>query len=146
MKLYCDRNPKAINQSCKKHLIVAERGLAKIFYLRFYKTLEIPTFKPVNADDELINGLFNLHATNKLTEDDLKQIIQNIKLTYQALKNSNQEEKTLKTLSFYYSDKSDKRVNFDTGILLDDESIVFFYDFSDNMIGRLNTIFKGGIL
>lgn len=144
MKFYCDKNTKTINHSCKKHLVVIERGISKIFYLRFYKEKKVMTYKEISGNDEYLAGLIDFHKDKMINEDTLKFIIQNVRDTYNLLKETGQEKKTLETLSACYS--SNGNMQFDNGIFMEDESIVYFYDFSAKMDGILNTLFKGGIL
>lgn len=145
MKFYCDKNTKTINHSCKKHLVVIERGIAKIFYLRFYTNREI-IYKEITGSDKYIPPILEYYKDYKVSEDELKYIIQNVRDTYTVLKESSQEKRTLETLSACYSTSDTIRIQFDHGILMQDDSIVYFHDLSAKMDGILHTLFKGGIL
>ncbi|MFY9141590.1 hypothetical protein [Sulfuricurvum sp.] len=145
MKFYCDKNIKTINHSCKKHLVVIERGVAKIFYLRFYTKKEM-TYKEIIGNDKYLLPILDYYKDYKASEQDLKYIVQNVRDTHAVLKESNQEDKTLDTLSATYATSDTIRILFDHGILMEDDSIVYFHDLSAKMDGILHTLFKGGIL
>lgn len=145
MKFYCDKNIKTVNHSCKKHLVVIERGIAKIFYLRFYTKKEI-TYKEITGNDQYLLPILDYCKDYKVSEQDLKYIVQNVRDTYTVLKESRQEDKTLETLSANYANSANIRIRFENGILMEDDSIVYFHDFSAHMDGLLHTLFKGGIL
>jgi len=146
MKLYCDRDIKTSPPTCRKHLVVIEGGKTKIFYIRLYYDKLSPTFKDLTAKDNLINAIIKWYGDEIRSEQNLKDIVQNVKNTYKTLKNDGNEAKTLDALSAYYIDECKIRLNFDNGILMHDKSLIFFYDFSDNMRGRLKSICKGIIL
>lgn len=146
MTLFCDRDIKTSPPTCRKHLVVIEAGRAKIFYIRLYhEKLEL-TFKDLTAKGDVINALIKWNGSERRSEQDLKDIIQNVKNTYKTLKNDGNEAKTLHALSVYYMDECKIRLNFENGILMHDNSLILFYDFSDNMMGRLKSICKGGML
>ena len=145
MILHCDKNMRSTPITCKKHLVVVERGIAKILYYRLYQEQVGPTYKQVSANDGIINALIKEQQDNKLLEDDFKDIIKNIKYTYKTLVKTNKQNKTLETLSEQYA-ANGLKTNLGYGILMEDDSIVFFSDFSDIISGRLSSIFrKGGL-
>lgn len=148
MKLYCEKQSRSIIPRCKKNLVVAEKGKAKIVYYRLYKNVDEPIkYKELNTDTNLINGLCTAHEDNALSDEDLSYIIKSIQNSYRELKKSNNENKTLTTLSIKYDIDYKDAVNLEYGILMEDGSIVFFYDYSDIIAGRLDLIFyEGGLL
>ncbi len=146
MKLYCDKDIRTSPHSCRKHLVVIEAGKTKIFYIRLYREKLELTFKELTAKNVVINSIIKWYEHEKRTEEELKDIIHNVKNTYKVLKIDGNEAKTLDSLSIYYMDKCNIQLNFDNGILMHDGSLILFYDFSDSMMGRLKSICRGGIL
>jgi len=148
MDLYCKKQLKSTMVICKRHLVVIEQGLPKIVYFRLYNDKQRDgTYKPVKVREDVIHGLYKLYGDNKVTNNNLNDLVQNIKHTYHTLKKNNTQEDTLLTLTEYFSCKDDTTLHLKHGIIMEDDSIVFFYDYSDTMSGKLHTIFiNGGLI
>lgn len=147
MKLFGVKATSSHTKSCKKHLVVADRGVAKIFYFRLYPDKEgDELYTAVYADDQLIEAINKYFSSTKVAELDLKDIILTLKDTYNALKKDNNEDSTIATLEEYFLHNNNAVYSYFRGILMDDGSYVFFYDFSDRITASVNTIFpKGGL-
>jgi len=147
MILSCEKQLKTSSIECKKNLVVIERGLAKILYFRLYRDKgHDGRYKHLKANDELMDAIIKNYNNREFLEEDLKDLVQNVRSTYQTLKKSGQEEKTLMTVEAYLSNKVGFQLFLFKGILMKDGSVVFFYDFSDTMAASLESVFpKGGL-
>lgn len=148
MKLYSEKQARSLVPRCQKNLVVAKKGIPKIIYYRLYKNVdEITNYKELEANTNIINGLYSVQEDNKLSDEDLTYIIKGIQNAYSALTKSNDENKTLTTLAIEFDMEYENAVNLEYGIVMEDNSIVFFYDYSDIITGRLGLIFyEGGLL
>ncbi|PHR57264.1 MAG: hypothetical protein COA44_06080 [Arcobacter sp.] len=145
MKLYCDTQFKAAGKTLKKHLVVVERGIPRIIYYKMYFEQKKPTYKQVSFNEEIIKGLIDMQKDRKISEVDFKDIVVNIKHTYEELKSTNEEGDTLQALTSIYNEMGEE-VHLGNGVLLEDESFAFFYDFSDIIAGKTSAIFPKGLV
>lgn len=131
------------SNNCKKFSVVKENSLDKIVYYQIFGCSE---FSHKNKKIAFIEGfgntLFNRDAPLTIKKfNTLKQLINKF---YFSLQKKNREHLCLVTTSKACVNHLDINVNCSHGILLEDESIILFNDFSLDQQAYFESMIKRG--
>jgi len=134
-----------VHYNCKQYPIANNLGLNKIVYYRFFKcNEELSSYKKITFIDNFEKTLWNIDKP--LSEDEFKNILSILNKTFTSLKKKNQEHKTLASGTKICVNHLDINIDYSRAILIENDSLVIFQDFSLEQKAYLESIIKKGAL